>query len=323
MDAHDLTRIGSDLTADEAESLEQHVEQHPGDVESRTKLLGYYFRAAHRDQSAREAKRQHVLWLINNSPESEVLSLPYGSLDAHLDPEAYSQGKKVWGDQLKQQPGNLKLLGNSARYLLHNDRDLAIQSLEKARSLDPTNPKWPADLGQIYSLEMIGATEKVKTELAGKALEQLEIAYDLSSDDGRDALLKSLAQSALASGDTVKARTYAEQMLSQNVGGWNHGNNVHHGNLVLGRMALSTGNIDEAKERLIAAGKTPGSPQLDSFGPRMRLAEELLQKHEKEIVLEYFDLCSKFWTLGESRLAEWSAIVEDGGIPDFGGNLHY
>jgi len=112
-------------------------------------------------------------------------------------------------------------------------------------------------------------------------------------------------------------------MLSQDGSDWNSGNNIHHGNIILGRIALKSDKIEEAKEHLIKAGKTPGSPQLNSFGPNMTLAKELLQRHEKDVVFEYFELCSRFWKLRRDRLDRWSADVKEGKIPDFGGNLNY
>jgi len=38
---------------------------------------------------------------------------------------------------------------------------------------------------------------------------------------------------------------------------------------------LKEGKVEDAKHYLLEAGKTPGSPQLNSFGPDMSLAEEL------------------------------------------------
>ena len=55
----------------------------------------------------------------------------------------------------------------------------------------------------------------------------------------------------------------------------------------------------------------------------MMLAQELLDKGERKSVLEYFDLCSKFWTNDDGKLAEWRAAVRSGKNPDFGDNLHY
>jgi len=54
----------------------------------------------------------------------------------------------------------------------------------------------------------------------------------------------------------------------------------------------------------------------------MKLANELLGKGQKEAVLEYFDLCGKYWIEGTTnplnKLSEWKETVRAGGIPDFG-----
>jgi hypothetical protein len=86
---------------------------------------------------------------------------------------------------------------------------------------------------------------------------------------------------------------------------------------------LRTGDTEGAKKFLLEAGRTPGSPQLDSFGPNMTLAKELLGKGERSAVLEYFGLCGKFWKMGGDKLREWGALVKDGLVPDFGANLLY
>jgi hypothetical protein len=76
---------------------------------------------------------------------------------------------------------------------------------------------------------------------------------------------------------------YAKNLLIQAESmkdNWNYGNAVHTANLVLGRIALADGDVEEAKCLLLLAGQTPGSPQLNSFGPDMLFAEELLEKGE-------------------------------------------
>lgn len=102
---------------------------------------------------------------------------------------------------------------------------------------------------------------------------------------------------------------------------WNFGNALHKGNLILGRVALRRGEMGEAKRRLLAAGRTPGSPQLDSFGPNMTLAEELLQRGEKEVVLEYFDLCAQFWKMDNGLLSAWRMMIRNDRAPNFGAHL--
>ena len=55
----------------------------------------------------------------------------------------------------------------------------------------------------------------------------------------------------------------------------------------------------------------------------MSLAKDLLEKGEKETVLQYFDLCRKFWSMGGDKLDQWTKDVKAGQTPDFGANLVY
>jgi hypothetical protein len=52
--------------------------------------------------------------------------------------------------------------------------------------------------------------------------------------------------------------------------------------------------LEDAKRYLIESGKSPGSPQINSFGPNMSLAEDLINKGERDVAPEYFELCRKF-----------------------------
>jgi len=104
---------------------------------------------------------------------------------------------------------------------------------------------------------------------------------------------------------------------------WNYGNAVHKAHLALGRLALRNGDIEQAKHFLIEAGKTPGSPQLNSFGPNMLLAKELLEKGETAAVLEYLDLCGKFWRSDFGSLSTWKKLIVEGKQPNFLANLFY
>jgi hypothetical protein len=138
--------------------------------------------------------------------------------------------------------------------------------------------------------------------------------------------LAAMAKAALKAGDLVKAQTYADQLLSmapQNPKSWNYGNAIHDGNMVLGAVALQQGNTPAAETYLLAAGRTPGSPNLNSFGPNMTLAQALLQKNQRDVVLQYFALCREFWKLGGAKLDNWTATVKGGGMPEFRANLVY
>ena len=119
------------------------------------------------------------------------------------------------------------------------------------------------------------------------------------------------AREAILAGDAKSARTYALQMLRENTDpkAWYFGNVVHEANQILGLAALLDGDIPEAKHYLLAAGRIPGSPQLDSFGPHMVLAQKLLARGEKEVVIEYLDLVAKFWaSTPKSKLREYEKM---------------
>lgn len=138
--------------------------------------------------------------------------------------------------------------------------------------------------------------------------------------------LNEAAKESFSAGKYDEAKAYAEELLSlaeKYPDDWNYGNAVFDAHLVLGRSALVNGDIDLAKEHLLSSGRTPGSPQLDSFGPNMSLAKDLLERNEKDAVLEFFDLCEKFWDPGCSEIPQWRAEINAGRIPDFGANLHY
>ena len=142
-----------------------------------------------------------------------------------------------------------------------------------------------------------------------------------TSDEERFYALDDAAMEGFLLGKTDEARKYAEELLAllpKFRDNWNYGNAVQDANLVLGRIAVQEGRLDDAKQFLIKAGKSPGSPQMNSFGPNMSLAKDLLEKGEKDVVLDYFKLCRKFWESHSEQLDKWSEQVKDGSIPDFG-----
>lgn len=323
-DAHNLARLGSEMNSKEKLSLEEQVAKNPKDIESRTKLLGYYFIKGRKEADAKSARERHVLWLIENAPESEVLGLPYGQLDKIPDPKGYELARQAWLRMIAKSPENLSSLRNASNFFLRHDRKLSEELLLKGQTLDPKDPLWGASLGQLYALELMFLPEgPARQATAKKAFRQFASAYELSDPMERDALLSDMAKTALAAGLTDEAKKRAEEMLEDDSEGWNRGNRMHHGNLILGRIALVEGNVDEAKSRLLLAGRTEGSPQLNSFGPNMQLAKELLERGEREVVLEYFDLCKKFWTSPRRDLEQWAEEVKSNRIPNFGGNLAY
>jgi len=138
--------------------------------------------------------------------------------------------------------------------------------------------------------------------------------------------LDRVAKDSFESGNYARARKCAEalkQMTPEFKGDWNYGNAIEDYNIVFGRLALREGRVEEAKECLLAAGDSPGSPQMNSFGPNMSLAHDLLLKGERKVVLQYFKKCAKFWKADFGALQYWTNEVKAGQVPWFGPNLIY
>jgi len=155
-------------------------------------------------------------------------------------------------------------------------------------------------------------------------LEDLEEDRDGGNDSRQFYMLDEVTKAAVRAGAFDKAAEYAQELLSEaakNADDPNYGNAIHDGNTVLGRVALRQGNVGKARMLLLEAGRTPGSIQLNSVGPDMTLALELLEKGERDVVLQYFALCRRFWASGAHQLDAWSTTVREGGIPKFGANL--
>ena len=135
-------------------------------------------------------------------------------------------------------------------------------------------------------------------------------------------------EEAFEQGDFQHVKSLAEEYLALaelNQNNWNYGNAIHHSNIWLGRIALMENDLEKAKNFLLKAAQTKGSPQLNSFGPNMTLAKELLEMNEPEVVLNYINSCKKFWKwyLSWFKIRKWKKEIRKGNIPNFGSNLYY
>lgn len=325
-------RVRLPITADEARALEEGLIKNPDKLVPHEQLISYYFQAGMTARSVEleKKKEQHIFWLIEHHPESELA----GSPEARILPigpsegsEGYERGKQLWLEQVEKHPNSPAILRNAAEFLSLFDRKTSHDLLEKALALSPNDPMTSSMLAQSLEQErMLTKSPEEKTALAKQTFTLLEGTLSGLEGAERFYALGEVAGAALNSGETVKAELYASELLQSAEKfkkDWNYGNALHKGNVILGRIALQHGDIVSAKQHLLAAGETPGSPQLDSFGPNMTLAKELLEKGERDVVLTYLESCAKFWKMGSDKLSEWRATVKGGGVPDFGANLMY
>ena len=95
---------------------------------------------------------------------------------------------------------------------------------------------------------------------------------------------------------------------------WNFGNAIHYSNIVLGIVELRKGNGSMAAEYLMRSGKSPGSPQLDTFGPDLELANVLLSDGFKEQVIIYLRSIKTFWEKSDEAIELMVHKIESGQV---------
>lgn len=239
------------------------------------------------------------------------------------------------GERARKEHTELLRLRNEVRQLqervaqANSLPDYAIPRQPAALS-DPTsfaqanpNPIRRAELSSEWR-----GMEQVATNKYAQALERLANAGQPDQYIERFHALGDVAKMNFAFGKPEDAQASATEMLALAEKYKNEiwskgacGQAVHDGNLVLGRLALEQGAIEDAKRYLLEAGTSAGSPVLGSFGPNMSLARDLLEKGERDTVLQYFERCGKFWQA--DSLKQWTDEVTAGRTPNFGANLIY
>jgi tetratricopeptide (TPR) repeat protein len=272
-----------------------------------------------RGPEARVARANHALWIIANAPEAEIAGSPETQVDRITDSEAYERARSLWLAHLEAGGSNPRIVGNAAEFFLPSEPERARELLQRGQELEPVNPQWSERLAHLDMLAARGQGPEAR-DSARKALEEFESALSLIKDDTkRFYRLAAVAESARLAGSDEKARDYANELLrraEELPRDWNYGNAVHEGHRILGHLELKTGDLEAAKKHLLAAGATPGSPQLNSFGPELTLASELLAKGERGAVIEYFRLISRFWEGREDALEGWIIQIREGKTPE-------
>ena len=311
-----LAMAGRNLSAEQVSELETVLVANPDNLSAHTTLLGYYSPDRSTSAVVKDARRKHILWIIKNHPETEIAGTTFISIDLGLDPDGYNEAKELWLEQAKAHPKDPAVLGHAAAFLLLHDQYDAEDLLKEAQSLEPKNPSWSDGLGRLY--QRGGSKAAAAAALAEYEKAQAADKWEVSKFNR----LNELAKTAFTAQEFDKASQYADALVKAAEKHsedklWATGDAVHDGNIVLGRAALKKGDVKQAKKFLMQAGYTPGSPQLESFGPDMSLAKEFLDAGEKDIVLKYFVLCRRFWKMGRSKLDDWTKEVKAGKVPNF------
>jgi hypothetical protein len=213
---------------------------------------------------------------------------------------------------------------------------LRTRFYEAAQRVWPNVAIWPRLLGLRYLSASSAATDAESRRSLGRAaFQELERAVELEvakrpDSNAQPNMSPLLASSALAAGDREAARRYAIAAVSPNpalerlsarMDRRVDGEHVFTGHTVLGLLAVDEGDVATAKTHLLAAASTTGTPSLNSAGPDMELADELLALGEIEAVSEYLNKCRRFWHKGSQLIDRWLSEIGRGDRPNLTADL--
>lgn len=185
-----------------------------------------------------------------------------------------------------------------------------------------------------FALTILGMPLLLLSPLVLRSVRKLEEKYENDPESLPEEVRRSMyftrlddkAYEELKNGNYDLAESLAKELLkisSEFKDNWNYGNAIHHSNTILGLVEIKKGNIDKAVKFLRKSGDTPGSPQLDSYGPSFCLAMELLLHDRSEDVLNYLSQVDRFWEYGYKELPKWIEVIKKDDIPESWQRLQY
>ena len=320
---HDVRRdlwAGSQLTAEDAAELHARLQHDPHDAGIRTQLIAYHWDPL-LEPGTEDARRHRdlVLWLIRNDPGHPVLGTSQATIHPAFRPDAFDEATDLWFAHVGARPDDLAVIANAANFLFAGFRFAAFLEPEgalqkrtvaihrKARELDPDNPRWSWRLAHLLYAMPLGDVPRAAAE---EAIDLLEHAYRTFPEAIAPAYMTPLLWAAYDARRLDRARAYANEALSH-PGALPMGGHRYHANLVLGHIALADDDIRDAGERLLAACVRPDRSPFIAWGPNVSLAQKLLRRGERDVVLTYLDNCAQHWTVDE-RFGDWAARVRAG-----------
>jgi len=130
-------------------------------------------------------------------------------------------------------------------------------------------------------------------------------------------------RAVLYAGDLDRAEAIAFELLSESDRGFPVGQDndqKHFAEQILGQVALRRGDKNDAVRYLLSSVDLSfvdngHAPVLCSFGPKMRLADELYDAGETGAVLAYLIKITEFWEFHAESVQRWIAAIRAGNGP--------
>lgn len=152
--------------------LEARLAGNPDDFAARLRLIAYHRRADRAALPESLGRRADlILWLVENRPDSEILSSGLAIVPAaDLTPAQWQRGSQAWEKAMRERALDARVMWNAANFYRELDRNVHLATLEKAVALAPDNENYALPLGLLYASAILQGDAAV----AGRARQRLD-----------------------------------------------------------------------------------------------------------------------------------------------------
>ena len=251
-----LCRLSQPLSVDDLMRYEARLREDPSDLATLTIVLWIYLRISSDSDASRESRQRLLLWVIDVMPRSRIAGTPLVSVSSSMDGELYDLAKDLWLSHIQRNPRDARLIGNAAKFVTWHDELLSEELFRRCKAIEPENPEWAWHLGDLYSRWRRHRPKQPEVDWGAMSLAEYERILTQAPDtDWTLLVLPDLATAAFQAGDFATARVHGDRMLAlaaRASNPWRARRATHHGHLILGRVALAQGDVEQAKSRLMS-----------------------------------------------------------------------
>ena len=262
-----MERGARELSVDQASEREAMHAAAVDQPEHHAVLLGYY---RYGPRARLEKVVQHLIALACLQPECACFALAWLSREKH--PRHYAAVTATWRRLLESGSTGPELL-NAFSFDEYGDDAYAELLLKRGLAMSPPNRTWHLAAGSYCLRRGVRNTDRTQLLLA-----HAHYAEGLALSDGevqQNSVVGLVAYSALKAGKLEEARASALEAVSG--GGFHDAANRHVGYTVLGLLACDDGDLEQAADFLLASANNLPEHYLNAFGPRLELAQQLLE----------------------------------------------
>jgi len=239
-----------------------------------------------------------VLWLIAGAGGGWLLGVKFQQGKFPEESEATFEKQNTWA--FASVVCGLLGLGIGALYFLRSALPLGLfNSLSPSSAASDWLWGWGLLAASIVIIAVVKQTTR-KWAVAGIALAVtlLVASYRVEANPWKSRFNSS----------------YAQKLLSEH---GESGEAIYTGNLILAQTSIDNNDIVSAKRYLLDAASTTGAHSIEQNGLDTSVARALLDRGERDAVLEYLKRGHTLWPQGEQIVSRWEATIRAGRRPNF------